>query len=141
VGAEYQALNQRLAGLPSALARLGAEVRARRDALVHPGFLVATPWSQLAHLPRYLKALERRLAKHAENPARDTRHAETLALWWQRYAERRERERVGGRPDPRLEAFRWLLEELAVSLFAQELKTPVPVSQKRVEKAWAEIDR
>jgi ATP-dependent helicase HrpA len=45
----------------------------------------------------------------------------------------------GGEPDPRLEAFRWLVEELRVSLFAQELKTPFPVSFKRVEKAWSEL--
>jgi ATP-dependent helicase HrpA len=141
IAAGHHALTQRLAALPPALSRQGAEARARRDALVHPGFFAATPWTQLAHLPRYLEALERRLAKYAENPSRDARHAGTVADWWRRYGERVERNRQAGRVEPGLEAFRWLLEELSVSLFAQELKTPFPVSYKRLERAWADLDR
>jgi ATP-dependent helicase HrpA len=141
IAAAYQALGARLAALPPSLARLGAEVRARRDALVHPGFFSATPWAQLNHVPRYLGALERRIAKYPQNPVRDAKHAADLAAWWQRYRERLEKNRVAGRDEPGLAGFRWLLEELAVSLFAQELKTPFPVSYKRVEKAWAEIGR
>jgi ATP-dependent helicase HrpA len=107
---------------------------------VYPGFMSATPWQQLAHLPRYLKALDRRVAKFGERPDRDARHAEQVAPLWRRYEERAERVRQqGGQADPRLEAYRWLLEELRVSLFAQELKTPFPVSFKRVEKAWSEL--
>ena len=71
IGAEHVALAQRLANLPAAQARLGAEVRAQHDALVFPGFVCATPWSQLQHLPRFLKALDRRLAKFGERPDRD----------------------------------------------------------------------
>ncbi|MEP6656560.1 MAG: ATP-dependent RNA helicase HrpA [Betaproteobacteria bacterium] len=141
IAAEYQALGQRLSALPNALARLGAEVRGRRDALIYPGFFAGTPWPQLAHLPRYLKALERRLAKYPENPAREARHAPAIGAWWQRYRERLERSQKAGHPEPGLEEFRWLLEELQVSLFAQELKTPFPVSYKRVEKAWTEMGR
>jgi len=143
IATAHHALTQRIAGLPPAQARLAAFVRARRDALVHPGFLHATPWAQLAHLPRYLAALDRRLAKARENPARDSRHAETVAEWWRRYDGRVERERAGrgrGR-EQGLEDFRWLLEELSVSLFAQELRTPMPVSYKRVERAWTDLDR
>ena len=127
--------------MPPAHARVAAEVRRRRDALVYPGFFQATPWAQLAHLPRYLTALDRRLAKFAENPARDARHAEAVESWWERYGERREADRKAGRVEPALDEFRWLLEELQVSLFAQELKTPFPVSYKRLEKAWAELCR
>jgi ATP-dependent helicase HrpA len=141
IAAANQALNQRLSALPSPLARLGAEVRARRDALVHPGFFTGTPWAQLGHLPRYLAALDRRVAKYAQNPERDARHAAELRELWQRYRERVERNRAAGREEKGLEGFRWLLEELAVSLFAQELKTPVPVSRKRVEKAWTDLGR
>ena len=137
----HQALGQRLAAATKGSARLGAEVRAIRDALVHPGFLSATPWNQLAEIPRYLTALDRRLARHAERPDRDVRHAEQVAQWWRRYEERRDADRAAGRSDPRLEAFRWLLEELRVSLFAQELKTPFPVSFKRIERAWTELSR
>jgi len=141
IASEHAALAQRLANLPAAQSRLGAEVRAQRDALVYPGFFSATPWSQLQHLPRYLKALDRRLAKFGERPDRDVRHAEQIAGFWQRYRERADRNQQAGRVEPALEAFRWLLEELRVSLFAQELKTPVPVSFKRVERSWADLER
>ena len=141
IATEHVALAQRLATMPAAQSRLGSEVKAQRDALVYPGFFSATPWQQLQHLPRYLKALDRRLAKFGERPDRDGRHAEQVAEHWQRYRERAERNRQAGRIEPALEDFRWLLEELRVSLFAQELKTPVPVSFKRVERAWAELSR
>jgi ATP-dependent helicase HrpA len=133
---EHRALSQRIAGLPRSLSRLGAEIAAERDRLVYPGFFLATPWPQLQHLPRYLKALDRRLAKYPENPARDARHASTVRELWERYRSRLEADRVRGRKDLDLEAYRWQIEELKVSLFAQELRTPFPVSYKRLEKAW-----
>jgi ATP-dependent helicase HrpA len=136
IAAEYRALSQRLSALPRSLSRLGAEIAAQRGRLVYPGFMSATPWVQLAHLPRYLKALDRRLAKYPENPARDAKHAAEVAELWERYRARVERDRARARRDPALETYRWLLEELKVSLFAQELRTPFPVSYKRLEKAW-----
>jgi ATP-dependent helicase HrpA len=141
VANEYHALSQRLSALPTVQARLGAEIRMQRDALVHPGFFRTTPWAQIGHLPRYLKALERRLAKYAENPERDAKHAQSVASLWQRYRERADADRVQQRIDPALDAYRWQLEELKVSLFAQELKTPLPVSYKRLEKAWTDLMR
>ncbi len=141
IGTRYQALNQRLASVGARAGPIGPEVRARRDALVHAGFFSATPWPRLNDIPRYLEALERRVAKYVENPARDARHAGNVAAWWQRYRERLEANRAAGRREEGLAAFRWLLEELSVSLFAQELKTPFPVSYKRVEKAWADLQR
>jgi ATP-dependent helicase HrpA len=139
IAAEYHAVSRRIAALPKPLARLGAEAAAQRDRLVPPGFFCATPWSALVHLPRYLKALDRRLAKYAENPSRDAKHAEAVAALWQRYREREETNRAAGRREPALEDFRWLIEELRVSLFAQELRTPFPVSYKRLERAWKEL--
>ena len=141
IATEHSVLARRLASLPPALSRLGAETRAQRDALVYPGFFTGTPWAQLQHLPRYLKALDRRLAKQGERPDRDLRHAEQVAVFWQRYRERLDRNRAFGRRELALEDFRWLVEELRVSLFAQELKTPVAVSFKRVERAWADLAR
>ena len=61
--------------------------------------------------------------------------------WWERYRERRGGKLAPADTEVALENFRWVLEELAVSLFAQELKTPFPVSLKRVEKAWADLGR
>jgi ATP-dependent helicase HrpA len=141
IASAYQVLSQRLGALPAAHSRFAADLRAQRDALVYPGFFVDTPWDRLQHLPRYLGALERRLGKYLEEPARDTRHAASVAALTLRYRERAERNRSAGRADPALEEFRWLLEELKVSLFAQELKTPFPVSYKRVERAWSALDR
>ena len=141
VANEYQTLTQRIATAGGGTARLAAGVRAQRDALVYPGFFAATPWAQLQHLPRYMKALDRRLAKFAERPERDARHAEQVAELWRRYCDRADRNRQAGQTEPRLEDFRWLLEELRVSLFAQELRTPFPVSFKRIERAWADLVR
>jgi ATP-dependent helicase HrpA len=139
IASEHVALGTRFASLPAALSRLGAEVRAHRDALVYPGFFTRTSWTHLQSLPRYLMALDRRLAKYGERPDRDAKHAEQMAVFWQRYRERADRNARAGRFEPALEEFRWLVEELRVSLFAQELKTPVPVSFKRVERAWADL--
>jgi ATP-dependent helicase HrpA len=141
IAVEYHALSQRIGTLPAAQGRLGEDLRAQRDALIHPGFFSETPWFQLAHLPRYLKALERRFAKYVENPARDAKHAQAVAELWQRYVERRAANAAARKGEPALEAFRWQIEELKVSLFAQELRTPQPVSYKRLEKAWTELSR
>jgi ATP-dependent helicase HrpA len=121
------------------LARLGAEVRARRDALVYPGFS-GHAVGATRELPRY-RGTERRLAKYPGNPDRDARHGASMGQWWTRYRERIDRNQKAGRLEPELEDFRWLLEELQVSLFAQELRTPFPVSLKRVAKAWADLGR
>ena len=141
IGVEYHALSQAIGALPKAQARLGADLCAQRDALVYPGFLGTTPWAQLVHLPRYLKALDRRLAKYAENPARDAKHAQAVAQLWHRYAQRRIANAAARKPEAALETFRWQIEELKVSLFAQELRTPEPVSYKRLEKAWTQLSR
>jgi ATP-dependent helicase HrpA len=139
IAAAYHALTQRLSALPAAQRRLAADVALQRDRLVAPGFFAATPWNQLVHLPRYLQALDRRLARYAENPTRDARHAQAVAVFWERYREREQTLRARGRHDPALDAFRWLVEELKVSLYAQELRTPFPISFKRLEKAWKAV--
>ena len=102
-------------------------------------FLARTPWAALQHLPRYLKAITLRFDKLRADPARDAqRMAEARAQeqrFWHLVAERK------GQQDARLQELRWLLEELRVSFFAQELRTPQPVSLKRLEKVWAQIER
>ncbi len=112
------------------------DVSAQLGRLVGKRFLVDTPWVQLVHLPRYLKAITMRLDKLRADPARDAQRLAELRPLEQRYL-RHLADRRGAR-DVRLEEFRWLLEELRVSLFAQELRTPQPVSVKRLEKAWAQ---
>jgi ATP-dependent helicase HrpA len=115
------------------------DVQAQLARLVPKRFVTATPWDHLAHLPRYLKAITLRLDKWRSDPARDAVRLAELRPIEQRFlralAERK------GVVDARLDEFRWLLEELRVSLFAQELRTPQPVSVKRLEKAWAQLTR
>ncbi|WP_232459984.1 ATP-dependent RNA helicase HrpA [Curvibacter sp. AEP1-3] len=105
--------------------------------LIPKKFLQATPWDRLQHLSRYLKAITLRLDKYRADPARDAARLTELRPQEQRYwrlvAERK------GAVDERMQEFRWLLEELRVSFFAQELRTPQPVSVKRLDKAWAQI--
>jgi ATP-dependent helicase HrpA len=141
IAAEHHALSHKLGALPASLHALVAEAEVQRDALVYPGFLAATPWPRLQDLPRYLQALARRVARYTERPERDARHATQVAGWWQRYRERLESDRRAGRTSAGIEDFRWMLEELRVSLFAQELRTTAPVSFKRIERAWAAIGR
>ncbi len=106
--------------------------------LVPKRFLQAAPWPRLQHLARYLKAITLRLEKYRADPARDaTRLAELRPLeqrYWRLVAERK------GAVDERMQEFRWLMEELRVSFFAQELRTPQPVSVKRLDKAWAQLN-
>ena len=105
--------------------------------LVPKNFLTAAPWPQLAHFARYLKAITARLDKVRTDPARDSARLAELRPQEQRYwrlvAERK------GAVDARMQELRWLLEELRVSFFAQELRTPQPVSVKRLDKLWAQI--
>jgi len=106
--------------------------------LMPKNFMAATPWPQLQHYARYLKAITLRLDKYRADPARDAQRLTELKPQEQRYwrlvAERK------GAQDARMLEFRWLLEELRVSFFAQELRTPQPVSIKRLEKAWGQLN-
>ncbi len=113
------------------------DVQGQLSRLMPKRFVVSTPWAQLAHLPRYLKAITMRLDKLRSDPARDASRLTELRPLEQRYL-RLLIERKGVH-DARLDEFRWLLEELRVSLFAQELRTPQPVSVKRLEKAWQQL--
>ena len=113
------------------------DINAQLQRLVPKRFLVITPWPALQQLPRYLKGVVMRLDKWRADPARDTaRLAELRPLeqrWLRRVTE------LKGAGHARMDEYRWLLEELRVSLFAQELRTPQPVSAKRLDKVWAQL--
>jgi ATP-dependent helicase HrpA len=115
-----------------------ADAAQQLQRLVPKRFLITTPWTQLQHFPRYLKAITLRLDKLRTDPARDAARMAELkpqeSRYWRLLAERK------GAVDPRLQELRWLLEELRVSFFAQELRTPQPVSVKRLEKLWAQLN-
>ena len=118
-------------------AATAADVSQQLERLMSNRFLLDTPWASLQHYPRYLKAVLTRLEKYRADPARDAAKLSELRpleqRYWRQVAQRK------GVADERLQDFRWLLEELRVSFFAQELRTPQPVSVKRLEKAWAQL--
>ncbi|WP_144112692.1 ATP-dependent RNA helicase HrpA [Paraburkholderia sp. BCC1886] len=116
-----------------------ADMQSQLEALIGKRFVVDTPYAQLAHFPRYLKGIALRIDKLKADPARDVRQFaeyQPLLQHYQRAVAQR-----GGVLDPRLTEFRWLLEELRISLFAQELRTPMPVSVKRLHKVWESMQR
>ena len=139
VGTEYHQLSLRLGAANATkgpLARPAADIRHQLSRLIFKGWFAATPWEQLAHLPRYLQAMQKRLDKYPRDRERDAKHAASIGDWWKRYEALLEKQTQAGAVDVRLNEFRWHLEELRVSLFAQELKTPYPISYKRLEKFW-----
>ncbi len=131
--AEYQAVQKNLPQL-KANAQANQDVRAQLEWLLHREFIARTPYERLQHLSRYLRAINVRLEKLRADPARDVRQfaqMQSLQQAWQRKLAAQQ-----GNGDARVEEFGWLLQELRVSLFAQELKTPVIVSTKRLQKLW-----
>jgi ATP-dependent helicase HrpA len=127
------------AALPKLPAAAAADIRAQLAWLTPAGFLLTTPWPRLQEFPRYLQALEQRLEKLGLDQNRDARLMAEVAPLEARYRERVRNER--GLRSPGEDEFRWLLEEFRVSLFAQQLKTRVPVSARRLGDAWLERER
>jgi ATP-dependent helicase HrpA len=139
--AESAALQKKLGAMEKAHAQPVQDIRQQLGRLLSPGWLARTPWERLQHLPRYLKAASLRLEKLRADPARDARLAAELAALEQPYRREAAARARHGAPEAAFEQFGWLLEELRVSLFAQELKTPVPVSVKRLTKLWQTLRR
>lgn len=127
------------AALPKVPAATAADIRSQLAWLVPAGFLLHTPAGQLREFPRYLNAIEQRMEKARADPRRDAQLAAEAAPLETRYRERVKAER--GSVPPGEDAFRWMLEELRVSLFAQQLRTRVPVSARRLADAWAEREK
>ncbi len=140
--ADWQALQKKLPAFKAHGAAL-LDVEKQLARLIGKRFIEATPFERLQHYPRYLKAIALRLDKlkagGAQGAARDAR---LLAEWtplWTNYERRAVVLAKQGVADAQVEQFRWLLEELRVQLFAQELRTPAPVSTKRLQKMWEGI--
>ena len=138
--AERAALEKKLNGLKT-FPRETDDVKNQLDRLLAAGWLARTPWDRLQHFPRYLKAASLRLDKLRADPARDARLGADLAALEVPYRREAALRARHGALDAEFEQFGWLLEELRVSLFAQELRTPVPVSVKRLTKLWQTIRR
>jgi ATP-dependent helicase HrpA len=120
-------------GASPAAAQIGQDLQR----LVSPDFPSDIPQDRLQHLPRYLKALGLRLERARQNPPRDLERQVQIRPFLQAIEELKR-----GASDPAvvetIDAFRWLVEELKVSVFAQELGTAVPVSVRRLQE---QLDR
>ncbi|CAG2126699.1 hypothetical protein LMG31506_00127 [Cupriavidus yeoncheonensis] len=140
--AEYAGLPRKLLQAKS-FGTAYADMEGQLGRLVGKQFLIDTPYAQLVHFPRYLKGIAMRVDKLKGDPARDTQRMQEMApllQQWQR-AEKQLRTQGKGAADARLDEFRWMLEELRIALFAQELRTPVPMSIKRLQKVWEAMQR
>ena len=140
IGTEYQLLLTKQSQMPATVNRLKRDLDQQVGQLVYKNCFSQTPWEQLQHIPRYLKALRLRIEKQPANPERDGKNAASVGLIWQRW-----QDKINALNQANLDIslamqdYRWLIEELRVSLFAQELKTPFPVSLKRLEKTWQDF--
>ena len=135
--AAYAELNSKLGKHP-----LTHLLRLRLQTLLAPGFATRTPWAQWPRLPIYLKAMTLRLEKYSSNPSRDAAREADIQELEQMWQEKTDSLVKQGLPiSDDLAAFKWMIEELRVSLFAQELKTPYPVSVKRLMKEWEKIGK
>ena len=135
--AAYAELNGKLGKHP-----LTHLMRQRLQTLLAAGFASRTPWAQWPRLPIYLKAMTLRLEKYSSNPARDAAREADIQELEQMWQEKTDGLVKQGQPiSDDLAAFKWMIEELRVSLFAQELKTPYPVSVKRLLKVWEGLNK
>jgi ATP-dependent helicase HrpA len=137
----WQLLTQRLAGATSPTFRaVVSDEHDHAPRLVKPGFLRSTPREWLPHVARYLTASRLRLERlPGGGVVRDEKLMAEFKPWWQLYTGN---EQVLLEEGPRRDEFvmfRWMLEEMRVSLFAQDLKTAVPISYKRLADQWERV--
>ncbi len=140
----YQQVLQELANPSPARKMALPEIKQHLTSLVYVGFIRQTPFEQLKHLPRYLKAIQIRLERLDSAPQKDEKRAKQMGRYWETYLKRVDliKSLEADNLNVNLETliqFRWTLEELRVSLFAQELKTAFPISIEKIDKMWTEI--
>ena len=116
------------------------DIKLQLSNLVYPGFVRETPAEWLKELPRYLKAIEQRFDKLSSQLQKDRVWSGELNACWAQYQARLSKHLQEGKRDPQLQLYRWMLEEYRVSLFAQQLGTKMPVSDKRVSKQWSAVE-
>ena len=133
--AQYNQLSKRLKGkLAPTWLHAVADINEQLTHLIYSRFINQTSSEWLKEYPRYFKAINLRLEKLAGGEARDRVNIQEIKSLWQAYFDRKQKHEKQGVVDVELETYRWMIEELRVSLFAQELKTKLPVSAKRVKK-------
>ena len=139
----YADLQKKVASAKAASPSAYADIQTQMQGLIFPKFVADIPYMQLVHLPRYLKAIAMRIDKLRSNPGRDAqcqKDWESVARPWQKLMQGKKGVAAYAMAeDQALTDFRWQLEELRVALYAQELKTPTPMSLKRLEKVLASL--
>ncbi|HFJ4329991.1 ATP-dependent RNA helicase HrpA [Serratia liquefaciens] len=126
-------INKRLKGrVDISLALALSDIKNQLGGLVYRGFVTNNGWKRLSDTLRYLQAIERRLEKLATDPHRDRAQmlrVEQVQQAWQQWLNKLPPKR---QQDEEVKEVRWMIEELRVSLFAQQLGTPYPISDKRI---------
>ncbi len=133
--ATWHAVQNSIAGPADAV----ADIREQLDGLIHPGFVTATGYARLTDLHRYLRAVERRLQKLPDDPHRDREWMHKVHDVEDDYRDLLDRMKPVERDAPAVREIRWMIEELRVSFFAQQLGTPSPISEKRIRKAMDQL--
>lgn len=117
-----------------------ADIKQQLAQLVYSKFVRDTPFEWLREYPRYLKAIEQRLDKLTSQLQKDRVFSSDLTAYWQQYQQRLQKHLTEGKRDAALRLYRWMIEEYRVSLFAQQLGTKIPVSDKRLTKQWQQVE-
>ncbi len=139
--AEYQLLTKKLKEAQRGFPEAVKDIQEQMARLLPRRFIAGSPFERLQHFPRYVKAAVLRLEKLRADPSREGRGMGELLPLQTLYLRALSAVRKSGTSDDKLEQFGWLLEELRVQLFAQELRTPMPVSAKRLQKMWEGMRR
>ncbi|MFT5083226.1 MAG: ATP-dependent helicase HrpA [Lentisphaeria bacterium] len=114
-----------------------SDINAQLSRMFYPGCIFTTPYDWFKQFPRYLAAISMRLEKFAANPHKDNASINSLNEMWSLHEARFQKEGESMYElNPRWQEFRWMIEELRISLFAQSLKTRMPVSEKRLKAQW-----
>ncbi|MCA8995632.1 MAG: ATP-dependent RNA helicase HrpA [Planctomycetaceae bacterium] len=127
---------------PPALLPLITDLKDQYQSLIRTGFLRQVPFQFLRHYPRYLKAMQARFQKATTGGfQKDRQNQKQIEFHWNRYAQTINQPNLPAATLAGLVEYHFLIEELRVSLFAQQLRTAVPVSDKRLNEFWKSIPR
>jgi ATP-dependent helicase HrpA len=139
VGAAHEVRGRLALTYPPALRESIEDMRTQLVALIQPGFVSTAGWRHLRDLPRYLAGIGRRLERLSANPTRDAAWMAEVSEVRAEYDDLLAALPPGRREDADVREVRWMLEELRISLFAQELRTPYPISAKRIYRVLDDL--
>lgn len=113
------------------------DIQSQLEHLIYEDFIFYTPIEYLNYYPRYLKGIQHRLEKLPQTTDRDQNNTQLIEKYWAHVIEHNDELYE----QPAFSLYRWMVEEFRISLFAQNLKTQIPTSEKRLEKQWHEVKR